>query len=113
MARHETQSGEITASELAAGAPSEAMEASGNDWLMPAVFIIGGVAAIGLVIVALGAYLAPNAPNLAAVTAGVAIMLLAAIAWIFAATYLIASLVKQWFTGRRPASRPGQPTAEA
>ena len=108
MARHETQS-----SELIASAPAESEESTRNDWLSPIVFIIGGVAAIGLVIVAWGAYFAPNAPNLTAVTAGVAIMLLAATAWILAATYLIASLVKRWFTDRRPASRPGSPAAKA
>ena len=113
MARHETQGGEITASGLVTGVAAKSLEVPGSDWLVPAVFIIGGVAAIGLVIVALGAYLAPNAPNLAAVTAGVAIMLLAAIAWIFAAAYLIARIVKRRFTGRRPASRPGQPATEA
>ena len=107
MARHETQSSELKASRLASSGPAKLAAAPRNDWLTAAVFIIGGVAAIGLVIVALGAYLAPNAPNLTVATIGVAIMLLAATAWILAAAYVVVSLVKRWFTSRRPASRTG------
>lgn len=74
------------------------MPVSEHDWLIPAVFIIGAFAALGLVVVVFGAYLTPS---ITTVVIGVVIMLVAATAWIVAALYLIGGILKRLFTPRR------------
>ena len=74
------------------------MPVSEHDWLIPAVFIIGAFAALGLVVVVFGAYLTPS---ITTVVIGVAIMLVAATAWVIAALYLIGGILKRLFTPRR------------
>ena len=74
------------------------MPVSEYDWLIPAVFIIGAFAALGLVVVVFGAYLTPS---ITTVVIGVVIMLVAATAWIVAALYLIGGILKRLFTPRR------------
>ena len=77
------------------------MSAAEHDWLIPAVFSIGAFAALGLVVVAFGAYLTPS---ITAVVVGVAIMLLAAMAWVIAALYLMVGILKRLFSPRRAAT---------
>ena len=87
-----------SANDSVAATPAPVAE---HDWLIPAVFIIGAFAALGLVVVAFGAYLTPS---ITAVVVGVAIMLLAATAWVIAALYLMVGILKRLFSLRRAAT---------
>ena len=91
----DVRNGKPSANDPVAAPPTPAAE---HDWLIPAVFIIGAFAALGLVVVAFGAYLTPS---ITTVVVGVAIMLLAATAWIIAALYLMVSILKRLFIPRR------------
>ena len=73
-----------------------------RDWWNFAIFSIGGVAALGLVVVLFGAYLTPNDT---AIISGTIIMLIAVIAWIFAVCFVIVDVVKRWFVIRDKRSR--------
>ena len=80
---------------------ASAEPAAEHDWLIPAVFIIGAFAALGLIVVAFGAYLTSS---ITTVVVGVAIMLLAAMAWVIAALYLMVGILKRLFSPRRAAT---------
>ena len=73
-----------------------------RDWWNFAIFSIGGVAALGLVVVLFGAYLIPNN---AAIISGTIIMLVAVIAWFFSVCFVIVDVAKQWFVIRGKRSR--------
>ena len=77
-----------------------------RDWWNFAIFSIGGVAALGLVVVLFGAYLTPNDTL---IVSGTIIMLLAVIAWILAACYVLVTIAKRWFTPGDKKSRGPQP----
>ena len=94
----DARNGRPSANDLVAAAPAPAAE---HDWLIPAVFIIGAFAALGLVVVAFGAYLTPS---ITTVVVGVAIMLLAATAWMIAALCLMVGILKRLFSPRRAAA---------
>ena len=73
-----------------------------RDWWNFAMFSIGGLAALGLVVVLFGAYLTPND---SAIISGTIIMLIAVIAWILAVCFVIVDVVKRWFVIRDKRSR--------
>ena len=73
-----------------------------RDWWNFAIFSIGGVAALGLVVVLFGAYLTPSDT---AIISGTIIMLIAVIAWILAVCFVIVDVVKRWFLIRDKRSR--------
>ena len=87
--------------ELGHGAPVAEHHAK-RDWWNFAIFSIGGVAALGLVVVLFGAYITPND---AAIISGTIIMLIAVVAWLLAACFVIVDIVKQWFIIRDKRSR--------
>ena len=96
MVTHRTPS-----TELGHDAPVAESRAK-RDWWNFAMFSIGGVAALGLVVVLFGAYLTPNDT---AIISGTIIMLIAVIAWILAACFVIIDVVKQWLIIRGKRSR--------
>ena len=73
-----------------------------RDWWNFAIFSIGGVAALGLVVVLFGAYITPHDT---VIVSGTIILLLAVVAWILAACIVVANVAKQWLTPRDRKSR--------
>ena len=70
-----------------------------NNWLNLALFSIGGVAAVGLVVILFGAYLMKPV-NAGVIVAGTIILMLAVIAWIFTALAMISTLIWKLITSR-------------
>ena len=85
------------ASSVGAGAPKGGPAVS--NWLNLALFSIGGVAAIGLVVILFGAYLIEPV-NTGVIVAGTIILMLAVIAWIFTALTMVGILVWKLITSR-------------
>ena len=73
-----------------------------RDWWNFAIFSIGGVAALGLVVVLFGAYMTPHDTL---IVIGTIILLLAVVAWLLAACLVMANIAKQWLTPRDRKSR--------
>ena len=80
----------------------------GHNWSNVALFSIGGVAAIGLVIVLSGAYLV-KPESVTMIVAGTVILMLAVIAWIFTALAMIGSLIWRLITSRGKKARKRLP----
>ena len=79
-----------------------------RDWWNFAMFSIGGVAALGLVVVLSGAYLVqPEHAGL--IVAGTIILMLAVIAWIFAALVMIGNLIWKIIASRGNKPRKSRP----
>ena len=76
-------------------------------WLNFALFSIGGVAAAGLVVVLFGAYLMET-NNDGVIVAGTIILLLAVVAWIFAALIMTGDLIRKLLISRgsKPCKSP-------
>ena len=94
------------ASLAGAGPPKE--NAPAGNWLNLALFSIGGVAAVGLVVVLFGAYLI-KPENTGIIVAGAIILLLAVIAWIFTALTMVGLLIWQMITPRGNKRRKSPP----
>ena len=97
-------SGEATP--VGAGAPKG--DPAVNNWLNLALFSIGGVAAIGLVVILFGAYLLKPA-NTGVIVSGAIILMLAIIAWIFAALTMIGNLLWKIINSRGNKPRKSPP----
>ncbi len=78
--------------------------AGSNNWLNFALFSIGGVAAVGLVVILFGAYLM-EPENTGAIVAGTIILMLAVIAWVFTALIMVGNLIWGMITSRGNESR--------
>ena len=79
-----------------------------RDWWNFAMFSIGGVAALGLVVVLFGAYLLQS-ENTGVIVAGTIILMLAVIAWIFAALVMIGNLIWKIIASRGNKPRKSRP----
>ncbi len=79
-----------------------------RDWWNFAMFSIGGVAALGLVVVLFGAYLV-QPENIGLIVGGTIVLMLAVIAWIFTAFAMIGISVWQWITVRGKKARKRLP----
>ena len=93
MAAHGTPSTELGHD------PPVAESRSKRDWWNFAMFSIGGVAALGLVVVLFGAYLV-QPENAGLIVAGTIILMLAVIAWIFMALTTIGIQIWKIITSR-------------
>ena len=71
-------------------------------WFNAIMLIIGGIAALGFVVVMAGAYLIDNVP---AILAGTIAILIAAVAWIIVAGYWMATIFKRRFISNDKAMR--------
>ena len=83
--------------------------ADSNTWLNFALFSIGGVAAIGLVVILFGAYwMEPE--NTGVIVAGTIILMLAVITWIFTGLIMVGSLIWRMINsrGNKPRKSPLQ-----
>ena len=90
-----------------AGGPNE--NAGASNWLNFALFSIGGVAAIGLVVILFGAYLMGK-ENTGVIVSGTIILMLAVIAWIFTGLIMVGNLIWRIATsrGNKPRKSPPQ-----
>ena len=96
----------VEASSVGAGPPKENVPAS--NWLNLALFSIGGVAAIGLVVILFGAYLI-KPENINVIVAGTIILMLAVMAWIFTALLMVGDLIWKMITSRGNKQRKSPP----
>ena len=64
--------------------------------LDPVFYIIGAVVGIGFLVALFGTYVMPNP---AVILAGTIILVVAVVAWIFAALFMIGVMLKRWFRG--------------
>ncbi len=95
------------ASPAGSGRPRE--NSNTSNWLNFVLFSIGGVAAIGLVVILFGAYLI-GPDNAGVIVAGTIILMLAVIAWIFTGLIMVGNLIWKMITslGNKPRKSPPQ-----
>lgn len=93
---------------MPAGAGEPKKDVSATDWLNFALFSIGGVAAMGLVVILFGAYLM-EPQNAGVIVSGTIILMIAVIAWIFAGLTMVGNVIWKLITSRGITPRRSPP----
>ena len=101
--------GALSGSGTPTGDGTHESDSAVNNWLNFALFSIGGVAAVGLVVILFGAYLMES-ENAGVIIAGTIILMVAVIAWILTALIMVGDLIRKLVTsrGNKPRKSPPQ-----